>query len=329
MASNIDKKEGLERIIEENLFSQPFMVELVGEDPEHDFDYDTTSDTDDNRIMITKDQIILEVKAGPDSIGKIESDYEIYHNLVKGWAKKYDMDVYFDSILTGDDNITFVFDVPGEKDKWDPEMYLDKKDANGKIPEDINEGDFVRSSSLKADGKVEGFWGTGKAKRAKVFIPSTGDTELLILSDISRIDKIGGDLMYKNTKKDKLSEPSKKPDEVTYTYEDLDKFRYKSIHIPSSLYPNEDRSLRTTLGQYMEKLLQSSDLIEDVTDETLEVKKAAKVAAKKYDVPVIISEALIMQYLKYSKETRKRFLSKNKAADGTEIGTYDSEIDIL
>ena len=47
----IDNKEAVEGIIEENLFSQPFMVEMFGTDIEYELDHDTSPDTDEARLL--------------------------------------------------------------------------------------------------------------------------------------------------------------------------------------------------------------------------------------------------------------------------------------
>ena len=109
MINTIDKQEALESIIEENLFTAPFMVELVGEEPEYDFDHDTRPDTDDARNRVMKAQILLEVKADQEAISKIEMDYNTYFNNLKAWAKPFEAEYYVDSILTTDNSITFVF----------------------------------------------------------------------------------------------------------------------------------------------------------------------------------------------------------------------------
>ncbi len=130
MSKKIDKQEALESIIENNLFSQSFMIELVGEDPEYDLDSDIAMDTDDARNPIKKTQILVEIKADQNAIDKIEKDYAYYVSTIKSWAKGYDTDSYFDSILTTDNSITFVFDVPSEDDKWQPEQYLENEQVN-------------------------------------------------------------------------------------------------------------------------------------------------------------------------------------------------------
>lgn len=194
MINTIDKQEALESIIEENLFTAPFMVELVGEEPEYDFDHDTRPDTDDARNRVMKSQILLEVKADEEAISKIEKDYNTYFNNLKDWAKPFEAEYYVDSILTTDNSITFVFDVPAQEDFWEPGKYLGNQDedelaANGK---EIYAQDTVKVSNKKHplydyEGKVLSFHGEGKGKHAEVLL-SNGDTEIIKVSDLKDID---------------------------------------------------------------------------------------------------------------------------------------------
>ena len=194
MINTIDKQEALESIIEENLFTAPFMVELVGEEPEYDFDHDTRPDTDDARNRVMKAQILLEVKADQEAISKIEKDYNTYFNNLKAWAKPFEAEYYVDSILTTDNSITFVFDVPAQEDFWEPGKYLGNQDedelaANGK---EIYTQDTVKVSNKKHpfydyEGKVLSFLGEGKGKHAEVLL-SNGDTEIIKVSDLKDID---------------------------------------------------------------------------------------------------------------------------------------------
>ncbi len=194
MINTIDKQEALESIIEENLFTAPFMVELVGEEPEYDFDHDTRPDTDDARNRVMKAQILLEVKADQEAISKIEKDYNTYFNNLKAWAKPFEAEYYVDSILTTDNSITFVFDVPAQEDFWEPGKYLGNQDedelaANGK---EIYAQDTVKVSNKKHplydyEGKVLSFHGEGKGKHAEVLL-SNGDTEIIKVSDLKDID---------------------------------------------------------------------------------------------------------------------------------------------
>ena len=195
MINTIDKQEALESIIEENLFKTPFMVELFGdEEPEYDFDHDTRPDTDDARNRVMKAQILVEVKADEEAISKIEKDYNTYFNKLKAWAKPFEAEYYVDSILTTDNSITFVFDVPAQEDFWEPGKYLNQEDEdelaeNGK---EIYTQDTVKVSNKKHplydyEGKVLSFHGEGKGKHAEVLL-SNGDTEIIKVSDLKDID---------------------------------------------------------------------------------------------------------------------------------------------
>lgn len=195
MINTIDKQEALESIIEENLFTTQFMFELFGEEPEYDFDHDTRPDTDDARNRVMKSQILVEVKADKDSISKIEKDYNTYFNKLKSWAKAYDADYYVDSILTTDNSITFVFDVPAQEDLWEPGKYLGNQEDEDVLAEngkEIYTQDTVKVSNKKHplydyEGKVLSFHGEGKGKHAEVLL-SNGDTEIIKVSDLKDID---------------------------------------------------------------------------------------------------------------------------------------------
>lgn len=198
MINTINKQEALESIIDENLFTAPFMVELVGEEPEYDFDYDTRPDTDDARNRVMKAQILVEVKADEEAISKIEKDYNTYFKYLKSWAKPFDADYYVDSILTTENSITFVFDAPAQEDSWEPEKYISTEDdnedelaSNGKALREIYLKDTVKVINKKhslydQEGRVLSFTGEGKGKHAEVLF-TNGETELIKVSDLSEI----------------------------------------------------------------------------------------------------------------------------------------------
>ena len=122
----IDNKEAVEGIIEENLFSQPFMVEMFGTDIEYELDHDTSPDTDEARNPILKQHILVEIQASKQTIelvGAILDDFEIG---IKKWLKQYGLESYFDATYTSDDYVTISIDVPEQDDPWSPEKYAAK-----------------------------------------------------------------------------------------------------------------------------------------------------------------------------------------------------------
>jgi hypothetical protein len=122
----IDKKEAVEGIIEENLFSQPFMVEMFGTDIEYELDHDTSADTDEGRNPILKQHILVEIEASKQTVELVESTFSDFEIAVKKWLKEYDLDSYFDAIYTSEDDVTISIDVPDQDDSWSPEKYAAK-----------------------------------------------------------------------------------------------------------------------------------------------------------------------------------------------------------
>ena len=254
---SVNKQEALESIIEENLFTQPFMVELVGEEPEYDFDHDTRPDTDDARNPIMKEQILVDVKASTGAISEIDKKYDFYAKAIKGWAKKYDADYYFDSILTTDDSITFVFDSPMQEDMWQPELYMGSEEeiaAKGKkIEADvIIVGDKVKILDPKAPlkrGTVIGFWGEGKGKHAEVSLD--GETAMILLSHLRKENE------FDYAKLAKLNVFDLFPEDIR-TIEEEGSF--ESGHwVLSKINDNEYEAVRD--GLYMEVFKNLKDLI--------------------------------------------------------------------
>ena len=122
----IDKKEAVEGVIEENLFSQPFMVEMFGTDIEYELDHDTSPDTDEARNPILKQHILVEIEASKQTIELIEASVDNFEASVKNWLKQYGLDSYFDSIYTSEGDVTISIDVPDQDDSWSPEKYAAK-----------------------------------------------------------------------------------------------------------------------------------------------------------------------------------------------------------
>ena len=84
----IDKKEAVEGIIEENLFSQPFMVEMFGTEPEYELDSDISDDTDDGRDPIKKSHILVVIKAKTQTVDLVEAILNDFEIAMKNWLKQ-------------------------------------------------------------------------------------------------------------------------------------------------------------------------------------------------------------------------------------------------
>ncbi len=124
----IDTKETVENIIEDDLFNQPFMIELFGEEPEYNLD-----DSEESG----KEMVLIEIaKVDKSSIKKIESNYAAFETMVKKWAKEHDLDSYFNAIYFDEDTleVTIVFDIPGKDDFWNT-----KKAEDGTLVGNLNE----------------------------------------------------------------------------------------------------------------------------------------------------------------------------------------------
>ena len=122
----IDKKEAVEGIIEENLFSQPFMVEMFGTEPEYELDSDISDDTDDGRDPIKKSHILVVIKAKTQTVDLVEAILNDFEIAMKNWLKQYALETYFDAIYTNEDEVTIAIDVPATEDAWSPEVYAAK-----------------------------------------------------------------------------------------------------------------------------------------------------------------------------------------------------------
>ena len=153
----IDKKDALENIVADNLFTQPFMIELFGEEPEYEFDSDIRPDTDDARNPIQKEHILIEIPADSEVIKKIDDGY--YDDLViniKNFLRQYDLDVYFNDVYTSDRDITISIDVPAQEDVWNAELHLKTEEAK-RIEEEIKSV-YEKKAKLTSDfleGKMD------------------------------------------------------------------------------------------------------------------------------------------------------------------------------
>lgn len=139
---NINK---VEELVEESLVKQDFMKEIFGSNFDYDIDFDDVVDTDMNRNPYRKEHLILTIeKVDQDVIQKLSSGELNLGNKITDWAKEYDMQNYFDSTYVNEDDneIVIMFDVPGEKDKWDVDLEKlkdDGKEDNEKDEDDIKD----------------------------------------------------------------------------------------------------------------------------------------------------------------------------------------------
>ena len=190
----INKSELFESLIEQNLFGEPFMLDLFGQTPDYEFDRDTKMDTDMSRDPYLKSQILVNInEVDKDSIKKIENDPDYFEKMIKAWAKKYDADWYYSTFYTDmeGNNVMIVFDEPTEDDVWQAEKYLA---ADGKKLKDIAIGDIVEVTNEKdafygCKGKVEDFFGKNNAQVFITYCPSNenvGNTEMILIKNLSK-----------------------------------------------------------------------------------------------------------------------------------------------
>jgi len=114
----------VEHLLDNSLVMQDFMQEMFGEGFDYSFDTNTKTDLDMERNTIKKEQIILEIEnVKEETIKSIEENSDELEKKIKEWAKRYDLNYYYDTIYTSEDGITIVFDIPEESDKWDGEKH--------------------------------------------------------------------------------------------------------------------------------------------------------------------------------------------------------------